>query len=335
MKRALVTGITGQDGSYLAELLLSRGYEVHGIVRPSTTRIACTGNLAGVAGNARLRLHQADMAVPETVVDVLRGVDPDEIYNLAGQSHVTTSFELPDYTQTVNSTAVMALLDAVRKRGGRARFYQASSSEIFGGIPGTEPQSETTPLHPRSPYAVAKAAAFHAVRNYREAYGLHASNGILFNHESPRRGVGFVTRKIAVAAAAIAVGAEERLTLGTLTPKRDWGYAPEYVDAMTRMLAVEAPGDYVVATGEAYSVRDFVDAAFAAAGVPLTWHGEHAEDARGRHRVKLDPALVRPSEVMVLRGDPRKAASTLGWVAGVRAPELAKLMVSHELRQYG
>jgi GDPmannose 4,6-dehydratase len=336
MKKALITGITGQDGSYLAELLLSRGYEVHGIVRPSTTRER-RGNIAKIEEHAGLHLHQADMATPETIVDVIRDVEPDEVYNLAGVSHVTTSFELPAYTASVNATAVVQLLEGIRRLGGRARFYQASSSEIFGGMPGTAPQSETTPIYPRSPYGVAKMVGYWATRHYREAYGLHASNGILFNHESPRRGENFVTRKIAIAAARIAAGLQERLTLGTYETVRDWGYAPEYVEAMTRMLAAPEGGDYVVATGEAHAVRFFVETAFAAVGMPLTWHGqsqhERAEDDHGRVRVELDPSFIRPAEVMMLQGDPRKAASALGWRAQTRAPELARLMVEHEVRR--
>lgn len=336
MKKALITGITGQDGSYLAELLLARDYEVHGIVRISTTRERM-GNLAAVENHARLRLHQADMAQPEMVVDVLRRVDPDEVYNLASVSHVTTSFELPTYTTTVNSVAVVHLLEGIRRLGGRARFYQASSSEVFGGIPGTEPQHEETPFHPRSPYAVAKMVGYWATRHYREAYGMHASNGLLFNHESPRRGEGFVTRKIALAAARIAAGLQVRLQLGTYETVRDWGYAPEYVEAMTRMLAHPDPGDYVVATGQAHSVREFIEEAFGAVGISLTWHGtgqnERAEDRSGRVRVELDPQFARPAEVMILRGDPRKAESVLGWRAATRGMELARLMVEHEARR--
>jgi GDPmannose 4,6-dehydratase len=300
MKRALITGITGQDGSYLAELLLAKGYDVHGIVRRSSS-----ANLWRISAFAdRLTLHSGDLGDAAGLGRIVRAVRPDEVYNLAAQSHVHASFHQPAFTADVTGTGVVRLLDAVRElqdAGHRVRFYQASSSEMFGGMPGTAPQSEQTPFHPRSPYGCAKVYAHHAAVNYRESYGLHASCGILFNHESPRRGEEFVTRKIARAVGRIAGGRQDKLHLGNLDAKRDWGFAKDYVEAMWLMLQQKTPDDYVIATGETHTVREFCEMAFARVG--LRWE-EH---------VVVDPALFRPAEVDLLLGDASKAREVLGW----------------------
>ncbi|MBL8961627.1 MAG: GDP-mannose 4,6-dehydratase [Gemmatimonadetes bacterium] len=319
MKIALITGITGQDGSYLAELLLAKGYHVHGLVRRASTfnrgridHLALDANLA-----ERFTLHYGDMADGSSLRRVVELVKPDEVYNLAAQSHVRVSFDQPEYTADIVATGTLRLLEAVREhidRTGRAvRVYQAGSSEMFGAE--APPQSESTPFHPRSPYAVSKVAAhWHAV-NHREAYGMFVANGILFNHESPRRGESFVTRKISLAVARIAAGRQSSLSLGNLDARRDWGFAGDYVEAMWRMLQHHTPGDYVVATGESHSVREFVEAAFGHAG--LEWE----------RYVKLDPKYLRPSEVDHLLGDPSRARRELGWTPTVTFQELVRLMV--------
>jgi len=296
VKRALITGITGQDGSYLAELLLAKDYEVHGIVRRSSSDTC--GRIAHLPA---VTLHRGDMADGGSIARIVDEVEPDEIYNLAAQSHVGDSFDQPEYTADVTGVGVVRLLDAVIQYAPRARFYQASSSEMFGGMLGTAPQNEATPFHPRSPYGCAKVYAHHQVVNYRESYGLHASCGILFNHESPRRGEEFVTRKIARAAARIAAGRQDELHLGNLDAKRDWGFAGDYVQAMWLMIQQETPDDYVIATGETHTVREFCELAFARVG--LRWQ-EH---------VVVDPALFRPAEVDLLLGDASKAREVLGW----------------------
>jgi GDPmannose 4,6-dehydratase len=313
-KKAFITGITGQDGSYLAELLLEKGYEVHGLVRRSSS--FNTWRIDHV--RERLVLHYGDLVDQNSLVRTLEQVVPDEIYNLAAQSHVKVSFEMPEYTTDVTALGVLRLLDAVRELKLGARVYQAGSSEMFGLVQET-PQRETTPFHPRSPYACAKVFGHYTALNYRESYGLHVSNGILFNHESPRRGENFVTRKITLGIAAIKAGRAKELRLGNLDAKRDWGYAKDYVDAMWRMLQQERPDDFVIATGETHSVREFLEEAFSHAG--LDWH-EH---------VVVDAKYFRPAEVDVLLGDSGKAQSVLGWRPGVTFGELVKLMVDADL----
>ena len=296
MKRALITGITGQDGSYLAELLLAKGYDVHGIVRRSSSDTR--GRIAHLPA---VTLHRGDITDGGSIARIVHDVKPIEVYNLAAQSHVGESFGQPEYTGDVTGIGALRLLEDVQRHAPRARFYQASSSEMFGGMLGTAPQNEATPFHPRSPYGCAKVYAHHATVNYRESYGLHASCGILFNHESPRRGEEFVTRKIARAVGRIAAGRQDKLHLGNLDAKRDWGFAGDYVQAMWLMLQQDTPDDYVIATGETHTVREFCEMAFARVG--LRWQ-EH---------VVVDPALFRPAEVDLLLGDASKALEVLGW----------------------
>ncbi len=324
MKKALITGITGQDGSYLAELLLDKGYEVHGIIRRAST--FNTDRIDHLYRDphdpdARLFLHYGDLTDGTGLRRILERVQPDEIYNLAAQSHVKVSFEQPEYTADVVATGTLRLLEALRDymqiSGREVRFYQAGSSEMFGAAP--PPQSEKTPFYPRSPYAVAKVAAYWYAVNYREAYGMFIANGILFNHESPRRGETFVTRKITRAAGRIRLGLQKKLYLGNLDAKRDWGFAGDYVEAMWRMLQQPEPDDYVVATGESYSVREFLEEAFGLLG--LEW----------RDYVEIDPRYFRPTEVDYLLGDPTKAKEKLGWEPRVSFKELVKMMVEHDL----
>jgi GDPmannose 4,6-dehydratase len=315
-RKALITGVTGQDGSYLAELLLAKGYDVHGTVRRSSS--FNTGRVDHLYKDphdedVHFFLHFVDMNDPLSLVRLLERVQPDEIYNLAAQSHVRLSFDMPEYTGLTTGLGTTRLLEAIRASGLATRFYQASSSEMFGATP--PPQNEATPFHPRSPYGAAKVYGYWMARNYREAYGMFAVNGILFNHESPRRGETFVTHKITRAVAAIAAGQQDHLYLGNLDAVRDWGYAPEYVDAMWRMLQADEPDDYVVATGTAYSVRDFVQFAFEHAG--LDWE---------KH-VRFDERYLRPAEVDALIGDASKAKQVLGWQPQVLTPELARIMV--------
>jgi len=320
-KKALITGITGQDGSYLAELLLGKGYEVHGIVRRAST--FNRSRLDDIYSDpqlekTRLFLHYGDLGESGSLSRLLARIQPDEIYNLGAQSHVRISFDTPEYTMDVTATGTLRLLEAIRESGLRPRFYQASSSEMYGKVQ-LVPQSEETPFHPRSPYAVAKVCAYWATVNYREAYGLHASNGILFNHESPRRGEGFVTRKITRAVAHIQAGLQDKLYLGNLDAKRDWGYAKEYVDVMWLMLQQEVPDDYVVATGETHSVREFLEESFGLAG--LDW----------QKYVEYDPRYVRPSEVDLLIGDGRKVQRKLGWKPKTTFKDLVRLMVEADI----
>jgi GDPmannose 4,6-dehydratase len=319
-KRALITGISGQDGSYLAELLLEKGYEVHGIIRRSssfnTHRIDHLYHDPHEQG-VRLFTHYGDLTDSSALVKLLYQLQPDEIYHLGAQSHVRVSFEIPEYTFDVTGAGTVRLLEAVREAGVKPRFYQASSSEMFGAAP--PPQNEETPFHPRSPYGVAKVASYWATVNYREAYDLFAVNGILFNHESPRRGETFVTRKITRAVARIAAGLQEKLFLGNLDAQRDWGYAKEYVEAMWRMLQEDEPEDYVIATGETHSVREAVEIAFARAGLDADEH------------VEIDPKYYRPSEVDVLLGDATRAKERLGWEPKVRFKELVELMVDADV----
>jgi GDPmannose 4,6-dehydratase len=309
-RKALITGITGQDGSYLAEFLLSKGYEVWGVVRRSSSNDASSLNR------------------------ILKTVRPDEIYNLGAQSHVKVSFEIPEYTAEVVGVGSVRLLEAMRELGLDARFYQASSSELYGQVV-ESPQTETTPFYPRSPYAAAKAYAFYITRNYREAYDIFAANGILFNHESPRRGETFVTRKITMAVARIKAGVQETLYLGNLDAKRDWGFAGDYVKAMWAMLQTDEPDDYVVATGDTHSVREFCEVAFDRVGLPLTWHGEGLdEEGRGpdgQSLVRVDPRYFRPAEVEYLLGDPSKAKNELGWTPETDFNGLVEMMVDADL----
>ncbi|MFE7426182.1 GDP-mannose 4,6-dehydratase [Streptomyces sp. NPDC014646] len=320
-KTALITGVTGQDGSYLSELLLDKGYTVHGLIRRSssfnTERIDHIYQ-GPQEPDRSFVLHHADLADGVALVNLLRDIRPDEVYNLGAQSHVRVSFDAPLYTGDITALGTMRLLEAVRAGGIDTRIYQASSSEMFGASP--PPQNERTPFHPRSPYGVAKVYSYWATVNYREAYGMFAVNGILFNHESPRRGETFVTRKITRAVARIKAGLQTRLHLGNLDAVRDWGYAPEYVDAMWRMLQRDTPDDYVVATGEGVSVRLFLEHAFAHAG--LDW----------REHVRHDAKYERPSEVDALIGDAAKAEELLGWKPAVRARELAAIMVDADIR---
>jgi len=326
MKKALITGITGQDGSYLAELLLYKGYEVHGIIRRAST--FNTRRIDHIYhdphpnnGEVRLFLHYGDVSVAETLSNIIYNVRPDEIYHLAAQSHVRVSFDMPEYTGDITALGTTRILEAVRKSGFQERFYQASSSEMFGSAP--PPQNENTPFEPRSPYAAAKVYAYWLTRNYREGYGLYACNGILFNHESPRRGETFVTRKITRALAAILSGHQKHLYLGNLDAKRDWGYAPEYVEAMWLMLQQDVPDDYVIGTGEPHSVREFLDEAFGYVG--LKW-----EDY-----VRIDPRYFRPTEVDFLQADASKARDKLTWEPKVRFHELVRIMVDADLELAG
>jgi len=343
---ALITGITGQDGSYLAELLLEKGYLVHGIIRRASS--FNTGRIEHLftpahynlsrseRGEPRLFLHYGDLADTSNLVDVLRRVKPDEIYNLAAQSHVQVSFEMPEYTADVSGVGALRLLDAIRSAGltNSVKFYQASTSELYGKVQEV-PQTETTPFYPRSPYAAAKLYAYWITVNYREAYGMHTTNGILFNHESPRRGLTFVTRKITRCVALIKAGAQECLSLGNLDAKRDWGHAKDYVEGMWRMLQQEKGDDYVLATGQTTKVRQFVELAFAEAGISITWEGEGVDeigrDENGVVRVKVDPQYFRPTEVDLLIGDPKKAEETLGWVRQYSFEALVSEMMKEDM----
>ena len=320
-KKAIVTGITGQDGSYLAELLLGKGYEVHGLIRRSST--FNTARIDHIyqdphVPNPSLILHYADLADGSRLTTLLNEIQPDEVYNLAAQSHVRVSFDEPEYTGETTGLGTVRLLEAIRALGINTRFYQASSSEMFGATP--PPQDESTPFYPRSPYGVAKVYSYWITRNYREAYGIFATNGILFNHESPRRGDTFVTRKITRAVARIKAGLQSELFMGNLDSVRDWGYAPEYVEAMWRMLQCDTPDDFVVATNTAYTVRDFLEFSFGHVG--LEW----------QKYVRFDERYVRPTEVDALVGNPGKARDAFGWVPQVLTPRLAQIMVDADIR---
>ena len=339
-KRALITGVTGQDGSYLAELLLEKGYEVHGIKRRAssfnTSRIDHLYQDPHEK-NVRFKLHYGDMTDATNLIRIVQEVQPDEIYNLAAQSHVMVSFKTPEYTANADSLGTLRLLEAIKILGleKTCRFYQASTSELFGKVVET-PQTEETPFYPRSPYGVAKLYAFWIVKNYRESYGIHASNGILFNHESPVRGETFVTRKITRAAAAIAKGSEETLFLGNLNARRDWGHAKDFVEGMWRMLQQDTPDDFVLATGVQASVRDFTQLAFKEAGIDLVWGGEADNEKgicskSGKVLVEIDPRYYRPAEVDTLVGDASKAERVLGWKAKTSWQELCREMVKADL----
>jgi GDPmannose 4,6-dehydratase len=345
-KTALITGITGQDGSYLAEFLLEKGYEVHGLMRRSSS--FNTGRIEHLYLDEWVRdmhqkrlinLHYADMTDSSSLIRVIQTVKPDEIYNLAAQSHVKVSFDVPEYTAEVDAVGTLRLLEAVRILGleKKTRVYQASTSELFGLVQEV-PQKETTPFYPRSPYGVAKLYGFWITKNYRESYGMYAVNGILFNHESERRGETFVTRKITIAAARIAQGMQDKLYLGNLDAKRDWGYARDYVECMWLILQHPEPEDFVIATGEMHSVREFCTLAFAEAGINLRWEGEGVNEKgidadTGRIIVEVDPKYFRPAEVEQLLGDPTKARTLLGWNP-TKTPfkELVKIMVQHDMR---
>ena len=347
MKTALITGITGQDGSYLAELLLSKGYQVYGIIRRAST--FNTQRLDHVyvdphMPKVRLRLLYGDLSDPGLMTEVMYNVKPDEVYHLGAQSHVRISFDMPEYTSDITGLGTTRLLEAIRRSGVKTRFYQASSSEMFGGAP--SPQNEATPFRPRSPYAIAKVYSYWMTVNYREAYAIHASNGILFNHESPRRGEVFVTRKITRAIAHILAGKEDKLYLGNVDAKRDWGFAPEFVQAMWLILQQEKPDDYVVGTGTSHSVREFLEYAFNYIGVEIEWKGKGSnEQARvrscsseylgrlktGQALVSIDPKYYRPTEVDHLQADIRKAKKQLGWHPQVLFADLVKVMLDYDM----
>ena len=342
MKKALLTGITGQDGAYLTEFLLDRDYEVHGIVRRHST--PCTDRIDHILNNPELKdrviLHYGDLTDASSLSNIVGRVRPDEVYNLAAQSHVGVSFEVPEYTALATGVGGIRLLEAIRQNEVPCRYYQASTSELFGGLPGTAPQSEKTPFYPKSPYGAAKLYAYWVTVNYREAYGMFAANGILFNHESPRRGETFVTRKITIAVAKILAGLQDHLSLGNLDAKRDWGFAGDYVEGMWLILQQDKPQDYVLATNETHTVREFCELAFAAAGMKLRWEGsgvdEKGYDAEtGKLLVDVDPKFFRPAEVELLWGDSTKAEKELGWKRKVDFPSLVKMMVDADRKTCG
>jgi GDPmannose 4,6-dehydratase len=340
MKKALITGITGQDGSYLTELLLQKGYEVHGMIRRSSS--FNTGRINHLyrdphEKDVRLFLHYGDLNDASSINKMLRDVQPSEIYNLGAQSHVRVSFDVPEYTGEVDALGAVRILEGIRETGLNTRFYQASSSELYGKVVET-PQKETTPFYPRSPYACAKAYAFYITMNYRESYGMHASNGILFNHESPRRGETFVTRKITRAAARIKLGLQNCLYLGNIDAKRDWGFAGDYVEAMWLMMQQDNADDYVIATGETYMVRTFAEMVFERLGMPLEWQGNGVDETgidrnSGNVVIRIDPKYFRPAEVDLLLGDPTKARKELGWELKTSFRQLVEMMTDSDLAQ--
>ena len=340
MKKALITGITGQDGSYLTELLIRKGYEVHGIIRRSssfnTFRIDHLYKDESIM-DKRLFLHYGDLTDSSNLNRLIEKTQPHEIYNLGAQSHVQVSFEVPEYTAEVDGIGTLRFLDAIRETGINTKFYQASTSELFGKVQEI-PQTEKTPFYPRSPYAAAKLYAYWIVVNYREAYGLFASNGILFNHESERRGKTFVTRKISVAVSKIMLGVQDVLSIGNLDAKRDWGYAPEYVEGMWRMLQADKSGDYVMATGETHSVREFIEESFAVLGEEISWKGEGESEvgflkSSGKTVVTINPRYYRPTEVELLIGDPTKAKEELGWKSKIKFKDLVRIMVEADFKK--
>ena len=337
---ALITGITGQDGSYLAEFLLEKGYEVHGLVRrhsiSNTSRIDHIIN--SNYNNVKFFLHFADMTDSSNLMRLVAEIRPTEVYNLAAQSHVGVSFEVPEYTAEATGVSTLKLLEALRVNGGNCRYYQASTSELFGGLPETAPQSEATPFYPKSPYGVAKLYSYWITVNYRESYNMFACNGILFNHESPRRGENFVTRKITLAIANIIAGKQDRLSLGNMNAKRDWGFAGDYVKGMWLMLQQDKPGDYVLATNETHTVREFVEESFKELGISIRWEGEGVEekgyDAQtGKLLVDVNPRFYRPAEVEFLWGDSSKAEKALGWKRDVDFKGLVAMMMDADLRE--
>lgn len=336
MKKALITGVTGQDGSYLAEFLLEKGYDVHGVIRRSS--IDAHERIDHLNKNEHFHLHYGDLTDSLSLVKLVSDIKPDELYNLAAMSHVQVSFDVPEYTADADAVGVLRILEAVRIAGltKTCKIYQASTSELFGKVVEV-PQKETTPFHPYSPYAVAKQYGYWIIKEYREAYGMFAVNGILFNHESERRGETFVTRKISLAAARIAQGMQDKLYLGNLSSRRDWGYAKDYVECMWLILQQETPDDFVIATGEQKTVRDFCVAAFAAAGITLRFEGEGMEEkgidaATGKVLIEVDPRFFRPTDVVDLLGDPTKAKTVLGWNPRKTSfEELVKIMVEHDM----
>lgn len=335
MKKAFITGVTGQDGSYLAEFLLEKNYEVHAIIRRSS--VFTTQRIDHLLSHTNFNTYHGDLTDSSNLHTLLSRIQPDEIYNLGAQSHVAVSFEVPEYTAEVDAIGTIRLLNAIKDLGQKPRFYQASTSELFGGFPESAPQSEKTPFYPKSPYGAAKLYAYWVTVNYRESYNLFACNGILFNHESPRRGETFVTKKITKAVARIFQGKQEILTLGNLDAKRDWGYAKDYVECMWLMLQQEQADDYVVASGETYSVREFTEWAFKVVGIQLRWQGvgvnEIGLDSRNGHvRVIVDPRYFRPNEVEFLWGDSTKALKLLGWKPKTNIRDLISLMVNYDLK---
>jgi len=335
IRKAFITGVTGQDGSYLAELLLEKGYEVHAILRRAST--FTSKRIDHFFEHDRFFTYYGDLTDSSCLHTLLTKIQPDEVYNLGAQSHVAVSFEVPEYTAEVTAVGTIRLLDAIKDLGQSPRYYQASTSELFGGLPDTAPQSENTPFYPKSPYGAAKLYSYWVTVNYRESYGIHASNGILFNHESPRRGETFVTKKITQAVARIKQGRQELLKLGNLDAKRDWGYAKDYVECMWLMLQQDKPDDYVIATGKTYSVRDFVTLSFAEIGIDIKWEGVGIDEIgvdkkSSKVLVKVDPRYFRPSEVELLWGDPGKARNKLGWEPKTSLEELVKIMVRYDLK---
>ena len=342
MKKALITGITGQDGSYLAELLLEKGYEVHGIIRRHST--ICTERIDHLYDDESLQgrffLHYGDLTDSCNLTALIQNIRPDEIYNLAAQSHVAVSFEVPEYTAETTGVGTIRLLDAIYQSGVDCKFYQASTSELFGGLPGTAPQNEDTPFYPKSPYGAAKLYSYWITVNYRESYNMFACNGILFNHESPRRGETFVTRKVTIAVAKILAGRQEKLSLGNLNAKRDWGYAGDYVEGMWRIMQCKTPGDYVLATNETHTVREFVECAFDRVGITVKWQGEGVDEKgydkkTGKLLVDINPRYFRPSEVELLWGDASKAEKELNWKRKVDFKSLVSMMVESDMKLYG
>lgn len=339
VKVALITGITGQDGSYLAELLLGKGYEVHGIIRRHST--VCTDRIDHVLENKEFKKrffwHYGDLTDSSNLSLLMMKIKPDEVYNLAAQSHVAVSFEVPEYTAEATGVGTIRLLEAIRQSGCNCRYYQASTSELYGGLPGTAPQSEKTPFYPKSPYGAAKLYSYWITVNYRESYDMFTCNGILFNHESPRRGDNFVTRKITLAVANICAGKQEKLSLGNMDAKRDWGFAGDYVEGMWLMLQQEKPGDYVLATNETHTVREFVEMSFKEVGITIEWKGSGVEEKgydmeTGHLLVDVDPQFYRPAEVELLWGDSSKAEKELGWKRKVNFPELVAMMVDEDMK---
>jgi len=334
MKKAFITGITGQDGSYLAELLLEKGYEVHAILRRSS--VFTTQRIDHILEHERLFTYHGDLSDSSSLHRLLTKIQPNEVYNLGAQSHVGVSFEVPEYTSEVVGTGAIRMLDAIRDLGLKCKYYQASTSELFGGIPGTEPQNELTPFYPKSPYGAAKLYAYWVTVNYRESYGLFACNGILFNHESPRRGETFVTKKITQAVARIKQGRQSLLTLGNIDAKRDWGHAKDFVYAQWLMLQQDEPKDYVIATGETRTVREFVELAFKEVGIIIEWQGEGVlergiDSKSGKVLVKIDEKYFRPAEVELLLGDSSKAEKELGWKRKISFKDLVSGMVRYDL----
>lgn len=334
-KIAFLTGITGQDGSYLAEFLLDKGYEVHAIFRRSS--VFTTDRIEHLMGNKNLYTHHGDLSDSSNLHRLIADIKPTEIYNLGAQSHVGVSFEVPEYTAEVTGIGTVRLLDAIRDSKVDCRFYQASTSELFGGLPGTEPQNERTSFYPKSPYGAAKLYAYWVTVNYRESYNMFACNGILFNHESPRRGATFVTKKITQAVARISQGRQDTLSLGNLDAKRDWGHAKDFVEAMWLILQQENPKDYVIATGKTYTVRQFVEYAFKEIGIAIQWKGQKENEVgvdseTGKILVRIDPKYFRPAEVELLLGDPSLAKKDLGWEAKTSLEDLVRIMVDYDLK---